>query len=145
MDETIKQRKKKWLSRYKRNRIAIQRLKEKVNSLDSKIKTVKTNNLSGMPRGGVPVTIADIIADKQELEERIEKLELKGRQYRREILDAIDDLEDAVLAEILESVFIDGMLIEDVGDELDYNIRHIYRLYARAMEAIQVPETEDSI
>ena len=144
MDETIKREKKKWLSRYTRNRVVIQRLEEKVASLDSKMKTIKTSNLSGMPRGGQPVTSADIVADKLELESRIEKLELKGRQYRREILDAIDDLEDAVHAEILESVFIDGMLIEDVGDELGYNIRHVYRLYARAIEAIQVPDTGDS-
>lgn len=142
MDESIRQRKKRWLNRYNKNRETVRRLKEKINTLDNKITNIKTSNLSGMPRGGQPKTSEDFIADKLELESRIERLELKGREYRHEILETIDNLEEATHAEILESLFIYGESLEDIGEALGYNLRHTYRLYARAMDAVIIPNMD---
>ena len=145
MSEGNKAKKKEWLNRYKRNRLAVLRLKNKVQEIDNRMNTVKTSHLSGMPRGGQPKTIADYVAEKSELESRINKLDLKGREFRREILDAIDNMEEVVQAEILELLFISGLTLEAISDELGYNIRHTYRLYAKALEAIKIPVSMDSI
>ena len=145
MSEGNRQRKKDWLSRYKRNRLAVLRLKGKVQEIDNRMNTVKTSHLSGMPRGGQTKTIADYVAEKSELESRINKLDLKGREFRREILDAIDNMEEVVQAEILELLFISGLTLEAISDELGYNVRHTYRLYAKALDSIEIPVIEDSI
>ena len=72
--------KKKSLKRYRKNKYCITRLEEKLALLDRKIKSVNSPNLSGMPRGGVPVTMEDLIADKIELEERIKRLKVKAKK-----------------------------------------------------------------
>ena len=86
-----------------------------------------------MPRGGKPVTVEDLILDKTELEERIERLRTKGKALRSEILAEIDTLEDTRYAEVLESFFIDGYTPEEIADNEGYTVRHVYRLYSEAI------------
>ena len=50
--------KKHSLKKYKVNRACVSRLEEKLTLLDERIKSIKSPNYSGMPRGGTPVTIA---------------------------------------------------------------------------------------
>ena len=64
-------RKKRFLKRYRKNRVLISRLKNKVSSLDERIRGMRSPVLSDMPRGGTPVTKEDLIAEKMEIEERI--------------------------------------------------------------------------
>ena len=59
--------KKRFLKRYRKNYNCIVRLEEKLALLDVKLNSVRSPNLSGMPRGGVPVTAADLVADKIDL------------------------------------------------------------------------------
>lgn len=138
-DETSNN-KKRWLYRYRNTQKKIIRLQSKLDTLNNRITSAKTTNISGLPRGGVPVTIDDLISDKQILEERIEKLEKNKRIYRREILEAIDDLEDCKHAEILEAWFIDGYNAEEISKEIGYCSRHVFRLYDEALKELRIPE-----
>ena len=83
------ERKKRSLKRYKKNLACIGRLEEKLALLDDRIKSVKSPNMSGMPRGGTPVTIADLLSDKVELEERIERQKAKSKDLKKEIIEEI--------------------------------------------------------
>lgn len=130
------ERKKRYLKRYKRNGILIDRLENKLRALEARIQGVKSPSLSGMPRGGEPVTREDLIADKVDLERRIKKLKGKGDDIRREILDIIDELEDARYAEVLESFLIDDMTFKEIADDMDYTERHVIRLYSEAIDAV---------
>lgn len=127
------ERKKRSLKRYKKNLVCIGRLEEKLALLDDRIKSVKSPNMSGMPRGGTPVTIADLLSDKVELEERIERQKAKSKDLKKEILEEIDSLDDVRYMEILESFFIDGISLEDIADNEGYTVRHVYRLYSEAV------------
>ena len=127
------ERKKRSLKRYKKNLACVNRLEEKLALLDEKIKSVKSPNMSGMPRGGTPVTIADLLSDKVELEERIERQKAKSKDLKKEILEEIDSLEDMRHAEVLEAFFIDGISLEDIADNEGYTVRHVYRLYSEAV------------
>lgn len=91
-----------------------------------------------MPRGGQPVTLADLISDKDELEKRIERLKKKGRQIKSEILEEIDTLDDYRYCEILEAYFIDCLSMEDIADREGYSTRRIYALYSEAIEILSV-------
>jgi len=128
--------KKKSLKRYKKNLKCICRLEEKLDALDDRLTTIRTPNFSGMPRGSVPVTIDDLLADKVELERRISRLKRKGQNLKREILDEIDTLDDPRYCSILESFFIDGFTMEEIADNEGYTERHIYRLYNEAISIL---------
>ena len=130
------ERKKRYLKRYKRNGILIDRLEKKLRALEARIQSVRSPSLSGMPRGGESVSREDLIADKVDLERRIERLKGKGENIRRETLDLIDELEDARYAEVLESFLIDDMSFREIAEDMDYTERHIIRLYSEAIDAI---------
>lgn len=137
MDELQLIRKtKRWLKRYKRNVDCIDRLEKKLKQIDDRMTSIKSPNLSGMPRGGVPVTIEELLSDKLDLEHRIEKLKKKGKNYKTEILEEIDALDDPRYCEVLESFLIDCIPLDDIAENEGYTIRHIYRLYSEAVEAI---------
>lgn len=127
------EKKKRSLKRYKKNLACISRLEEKYILLDEKIKSIKSPNYSGMPRGGTPVTVAELLSDKIELEERIKRLQVKGKKLKSDILEEIDTICDSRYCEILEAFFIDGLTLEEIAENEGYTIRHVYRLYSEAV------------
>ena len=127
------ERKKRSLKRYKKNVACVVRLEEKLTLLDERIKSIKSPNYSGMPRGGRPVTIDELLSDKIDLEERIKRLKVKGKRLKNEILEEIDSLEDFRYCEVLEAFFIDGLSLEEIAENEGYTVRHIYRLYSEAV------------
>lgn len=129
-------RKKRFLKRYRKNNACIARLEEKLNLLDEKIKSVKTSNFSGMPRGSIPITIDELMSDKIDLEKRIGRLKLKKGILKAEILEEIDSLDDVRYCEILEAFFIDCIPLEDIADNMGYGVRYIYRLYSEAINIL---------
>lgn len=137
-DLPIQDQKKRFLRRYKKNLLTIARLKNKVVILDERAKNIRSPKLSDMPRGGTPVTTADLIAEKDEIERRIKRLEVKSKTLKREILDKIDEVEDYRYAEILEAYFIDLKDFETIAEDMCYNLRHIMRLYSEAVNAIEL-------
>ncbi|MBQ7123441.1 MAG: DUF1492 domain-containing protein [Oscillospiraceae bacterium] len=130
--------KKVFLKRYRENRACVRRLEKKLALLEDRIISIKSPNFSGMPRGGQPVTLADLISDKDELEKRIERLKKKGRQIKSEILEEIDTLEDPRYCEILEAYFIDGLSMEDIAENEGYSVRQIYKLYSEAINILLI-------
>lgn len=128
--------KKQSLKRYKKTLACISRLEEKYISLDRKIMSIRSPNYSGMPRGGVPVSVEELISDKTDLEERIKRLKTKAQKLKREILTEIDSLEDDRYSELLELHFVDCVPLEKIADKMGYTVRHIYTLYNEALIAI---------
>ena len=129
-------KKKRSLKRYRNNLACIGRLEEKLTLLDERIKSVKSPNYSGMPRGGTPITIEELLSDKVDLEERIERLKKKKIRLKREILEEIDSLEDPRYCEVLEAYFIECMSISEIAEEMGYTDRYIYDLYKSAVEKL---------
>lgn len=136
--ETLKKRKRRSLKRYRKNIACIERLENKLVSLDERITSLKSPNLSGMPRGGVPITIDDLLSDKADLEDRIKRLKAKSRGLKKAICEEIDSLEDDRYCEVLEAYFIDCLSFDEIADELGYSERHIERLYTEAITLLAV-------
>ena len=130
--------KKRYLKRYRKNRALIARLKDKVDNLDARIKGLRSPKFSDMPRGGTPITKEDMIAEKCDILDRINRLESKGKIIKREILDTIDELEDTRYAEVLESFCIDCIDLDIIAENMGYTTRHIYTLYSEAIEEIEI-------
>ena len=130
--------KKRFLRRYQNNVACINRLEAKLVILDERITSIKSPNFSGMPRGGVPVTLDDLLADKDDLERRIKKLKEKNRDLKRSIYEAIDTIEDSRYCEVLEAHFIDGLSIREIAENTGYTERHVYDLYDKAIRLLSV-------
>ena len=128
--------KKRFLKRYRKNLNCIVRLEDKLALLDVKLNSVRSPNLSGMPRGGVPVTAADMVADKIDLENRIERLKEKGKRLKLEILEEIDSLDEPRDVAVLEGFFIDCLSMEAIAENEGYTVRHVYSLYHDAVRAL---------
>jgi 6-phosphogluconate dehydrogenase len=89
-----------------------------------------------MPRGGIPVTNADIVLEIVETEARIKRLREKGAIIRAEILDKIDELEDVRQADILEAFCIDCKEFEDIAEDKGYSVRRVIALYSEAINNV---------
>jgi hypothetical protein len=111
----------------------IDRLSEKLEELNNRIYSLRSPGLSDMPRGGEPIRAEDLIADKLILEQRIERLNVKGQALRSELLDLIDNLDDPRYAEILERFFIDREDFDTIANETGYTVRHVIRLYSEGI------------
>lgn len=130
------EKKKRSLKRYKKNVACIDRLEDKLALLDQRIKSAKSPNLSGMPRGGTPVTVEELLSDKLDLEKRIRRLKEKSRKLKDQILDEIDSLEDPRYCEVLEAYFIECKTISQIAEDMGYTDVHIYNLYRDAVREL---------
>lgn len=133
MDENELIRKKRYLKRYKKNNALIDRLENKLVDLDARIYKIKSPNYSGMPRGGTPVTLEDLLSEKLETEERINRLSVKSKKLRRETIEKIDESDNPRHAEILELFFVQCMSFDMIAEKTGYTTRHVIRLYTEAI------------
>lgn len=138
--QEVEKQKKRYLKRYRKNIACIKRLEAKLANLDERLTAIRSPNLSGMPRGGVPISKEDLISDKLDLEERISRLKAKSRDLKKSVCELIDTLEDPRYCEILEAHFIEGLSFEDIADDMGYTERRIYALYAEAISLLSLAE-----
>lgn len=136
------EKKKRSLKRYKKNLSCIERLEAKLETLDTRMTSVRSPKLSDMPRGGQPVTTEDMILEKIELEERIERLKAKSKKLRSETLEEIDRVEDPRYSEILEGFFIECKSLEEIAENTGYTIRHVYRLYSEGVTFLALDQDQ---
>lgn len=136
MEDSDLIRKKRYMKRYKKNNTLINRLENKLADLDARMYKIKPPNYSDMPRGGTPVTMEDLMSEKLETEERINRLCVKGKKLRSETLEKIDTLEDSRYAEILELFFINSMGFDAIAEKTGYTVRHVIRLYTEGIEQL---------
>ena len=138
--QEIEKHTKRSLRRYRKSIECVERLEKKLKILDERITTIKSPSLSGMPRGGVPVTIDDLLSDKMDLEDRIKRLKAKSRDLKNAVCKEIDSLEDPRYCEILEAYFIDGLSFGDIAEELGYTERRVIALYSEAIRILSVTD-----
>ena len=136
MEQKQIERKKKWLKRYRKNVACLERLKMKLSELDERLYNAKTPNYSGMPRGGQPIGIEELLHDKEKLQNRINNISRKCRQCKDEILDEIDRLDDFRYIDILEQYYIDCKCLREIADSTGYHIRHVARLLGDGIKTL---------
>ena len=127
---------KYYLKRYKKNREMIKWLRKRLVSLSSRIEGLKSPGISDMPRGGEHKNKEDLIAEKVDIERRIEKFKARGARFRREIIDVIDTLDNCHEAEVLERYLIDCEEFDEIAAAMGFSERHVVRLYTSAVTKI---------
>lgn len=130
------ERVKRFLKRYRKNRDLVARLNQRVAEYDERITSLRASTISDMPKGGTPVTKEELVDEKIETEERIRRLEEKGKVIRAEILEKIDELEDVKQAEILEEFCINYLSFPEIAEKIGYSERRVIAIYSKAIKNI---------
>ena len=112
---------------------------ERVDRLRARLEAGRLSRVTGMPRGGG--------ADWTETADRLIELEQVVNQQMRELvrwklaaIDAIRQVEEPRLSEVLELYYIDGFTWEQVAQRMGLDLRWVYRLHGRALMMVRVPE-----
>ena len=112
---------------------------ERVERLRERLEAGRMSRLTGMPRGGS--------GDWTQTADRLIELEQAVNQRTRELvrwklaaIDAIRQVEEPRLAEVLELYYIDGLTWEQVAQRMGLDQRWVYRLHGRALTRVRVPE-----
>lgn len=115
-------------------------LYERRSRLVARIESLKSPGISDMPKGGDHRSKEDLIAEKVDIERRIQKHIDKGTRYKSEITDMIDTLDDRHEAEVLERYFIYCETFGMIAAKMGYTERHVIRLYTAAVTKIAQSE-----
>lgn len=112
---------------------------ERVDRLRAKLEAGRLSRVTGMPRGGG--------ADWTETADRLIELERVVNARTREwvrwklaAIDAIRDVEEPRLSEVLELYYIDGLTWEQVAQRMGITERWALILHGRALMQVKVPK-----
>ena len=113
---------------------------EQVESLNG-LATKVNSTLSGMPKNPnrATSTMADIvtkiIALQAEINNDIDRLV----DLKREMVAVITAVDNTEYQTLLELRYLCFKTWEQIGVDLGYNVRHVYRMHDEAVESIKVP------
>ena len=132
-EETVR-----WLRRYQESLRQEQELAKEVEQLQSEACRM-TPLLSGMPGGGsdgqgLPRAVERILAAKQELQAQIDRC----GAVRREILAAVEQIQNPRDHEILRRKYILGQRWEQIAVEMYIDLRWVYRRHKRAVTLLTI-------
>lgn len=113
---------------------------ERVERIRSRLESGRMSNITGMPRGG-DADWTDTANALIELEKRMNERIREMVRLKQAAMDAIDQVEEARLREVLELYYIDGFTWEQVAERMGLDLRWVYRLHGRALTMVKVPET----
>lgn len=147
-DKQAEQEKVAYLSAYRALMLEIDLKEERLARLDAQLYSVRSTQLSDMPKGGEKKTLADYIAIKVDLSNEINAQLMEARALMREIENAIAAMPSRFDRLVLEMRHIDCMTYEEMADRLaatrhdktPYSIRHVTRLYWSAVGRFTVPK-----
>lgn len=112
---------------------------ERVERIRARLESGRMSNITGMPRGGAS-DWTDTANALIELERRVNARVRDMCRLKRLAMDAIDQVEEARLREVLELYYLDGYTWEQVAAAMHLDQRWIYRLHGKALLKVKVPE-----
>lgn len=110
---------------------------ERLARLDARLYSAPVNRITDMPRGGQPVTMEALVAEKIELQDLINAKCSK----RGEIKNAIESMPVARDRRILKFRFIDGLTHEAIAEMINYSVTQTRRYYEEALEHFEIMDT----
>lgn len=139
--EGIKTTAKEFLSQAQWIDARIESKCEEAERLRAKITSGRLSQITGMPRGGSGGDWTDTVAYILKLEADINNEVMKLCRVKRQIAEAIEQVEDMRYRTLLELRYRSNMKWECIAAEMNYEVRHVTRLHGEALQCVVVPET----
>lgn len=134
MTEKERNAKIKYLESYKWLNAEIEDDEERLARLDARLYSPGAVNISDMPKGGQPITMDSLVAQRIELQDRINRKCAR----RKEILNRIESMSDYRDRLILKLEFIDDLTHEQTAERIDYSVAQTRRYYETALERFEL-------
>lgn len=139
MNEQERNAKIDYLKSYRWIEAEIMDDEERLARLDARLYSPGAVKISDMPRGGQPITMESLVAEKIELQERINV----KNTHRRAILESIERMGNERDRRILKLRFVDGMTHEAVAEKINYSVMQTRRYYEAALSSFEMLNTND--
>ena len=133
MNDRERNSKIKYLESYKWLNAEIEDDEERLARLDARLYSPGVAKISDMPRGGQPVTMESLIAQRQELQDKINSKCAR----RKKIVDSIERMASPRDRMILKSRFVDGLTHDEVAEKISYSNMQVRRFYEDALERFE--------
>lgn len=132
---------KEFLRRARGTDRLIDQATERVERVRERLESGRMSSITGMPRGGGEdwTNTADRLI---ELERRVNARIREMVRLKQAAMDAIDQVEEARLREVLELYYLDGFTWEQVAERMEITKRWALILHGRALLRIRVPHIE---
>lgn len=138
-EEKEKQAKIKLLKQVYWDEKNLKRLQEKLEKITIKIESIRSSNISSMPKSsGLVQDISDLLGQQEEYQSLIIKKIMKLEESRQKAESSIDTLEDSRLKLILNYVYLEDMTFKEIAVDLRKSERHIRRLHDIAIRLMKI-------
>ena len=111
---------------------------ERVERIRARLEAGRMSSVNGLPRGGV-MDWTDTVDKLIELEQVVNRRTRELVRWKLAAIDAIDQVEEARLREVLELYYIDGFTWEQVAQRMGLDLRWVFRLHGKALLMVKVP------
>ncbi|MBO7309479.1 MAG: sigma-70 family RNA polymerase sigma factor [Kiritimatiellae bacterium] len=139
MNEQERNAKIDYLKSYRWIEAEIMDDEERLARLDARLYSPGAVKISDMPRGGQPITMETLVAEKIELQDRINAKNAR----RRAILESIERMPSERDRRILKLRFVDGMTHEEVAERINYSTMQARRYCDAALERFDMLNIND--
>lgn len=138
-EEKDKKAKLKFLKQVYWDEKRLKRLQDKLEKITLKIKSIRSSNISLIPKSsGLAQDISDLLGQQEEYQSLIIKKIMKLEKSRQKVESSIDTLKDSKLKLILNCIYLDGMTFKEVAADLRKSERHIRRLHDIAIKLMKI-------
>ena len=112
---------------------------ERAERIRARLEAGRMSSVTGMPRGGAKdwTETADRLI---ELEQRVNAQARELVRWKLAAIDAIDQVDEARLREVLELYYIDGFTWDQVAERMGITERWALILHGRALMQVKVPK-----
>lgn len=133
------QRKKEYLTGYRKACKKIESLKEQLDSLREVEKSIRSQQLSDMPKGGNwHQDLSDLMVKLEDLQAQIADAITESCKIKLEIEEALWKLEDPEEARILRFRYIYFMDWGELGGMMGYSPRQAQRIHKDAIKKLKM-------
>lgn len=126
---------KEYLMRYQAAKKQVFYIQERIENLRAELLPGGIN-YDGMPKGGDPKTAADIIAQIDEYERRLNAQCLQALKLMVEITGVIARVSSLNCRDVLLERYISGKSWNRIADDEGYSWRHIMRLHEQGLAEV---------
>ena len=130
---------KEELKEYIETKREIKIIEEKIEFLESKKTSIKSQIITDMPRGEAEQDrLGQLLIQIEELIELYNEKQIKLMKQQTEIENCIDKLDSSLERNIMRYVYFEGMRFEEVSCIIHYSYRTVRRIHKRAIENLGI-------
>ena len=130
-----------FLNSYRWRMEEAQILRDRIDDLEDQLTGIRAQKITDMPRGGQPISTADLIAKKVDLLNMYKRDLAQAEEAKKAIYECIRSVDNIRDRTILNMHYVDCMSYTRIAEILNYSVRQIKRFNRDAVKNMQISES----